>query len=300
MPKVRRGEWQINYEVVGPEHGEPLMLIAGLGEQIGSVEFPDEQCDLLCDTGFRVIRIDNRDNGLSIPDNDPGEPDWETIMTSMAGGTEPAVPYALSALGDDAAAVIEAIDLESVTLVGASMGTAVARWAAILHPTRVRALMLVMGISGASVGDDGPQVSDEVIGKLMEMTVRRPRAEAVEHVVGMWRWLWGNAYEFDEQWVRERVESSFDRSYRPEGIGRNMAAVLPGGLWEAQLKIRCPTLVMHGDQDECCPPEHGRAIASKIPGSELWEVPGMGHSMHKELWPEMTQRIAHIAGRPRS
>ena len=294
MADVHRDGWSLHYEVVGPADGPALVLVAGLGEQIGSVEFPDGHCELLAADGYRVVRVDNRDNGISVPDVDPGDPDWAAIMSAAAAGAAPPVAYTLADLGDDIAAIIDDADLGRATIVGASMGTAIARWTAIRHPDRVGALMLVMGMSGAGPGDDGPTIADEVLGRLMGLAVRQDRDTAVQYLVDCWRWLWGSNYAFDEQWVRARVEASYRRAYRPQGVARNMAAFTASGLWDAQEAIACPTLVMHGEQDPCCPPEHGRAIASKIPNAELWEVAGMGHTMHHELWPDMTKRLADL------
>lgn len=294
MADTGRDGWRIHYEIVGPDDGHPLLVVAGLGEQIGSVEFPDEQCGLLAKAGFRVIRVDNRDNGLSVPEHDPGEPDWAAIMSAAETGAEPPLPYQMADMADDLAAVIDAAGADSASVLAASMGTAVARTLAVRHPGRVRALMLVMGMSGAGAGDDGPLIPDDVIGRLLGLTLRRERSEALGFLVEEWRWLWGPAYPFDEAWVTERLAASLDRSYRPEGIARNMATMVPTGLWDAQAAIDCPVLVMHGDQDPCCPPEHGRAIAGRIPGAQLWEIEGMGHAMHRELWDAMTDRLVEL------
>lgn len=300
MADVGREGWRIHYEIVGPDDGRPLLVVAGMGEQIGSVEFPDEQCALLADAGFRVIRVDNRDNGMSIPEHDPGEPDWVTIMAAAEAGTEPPLPYRHADMAADLAAVIDAAGAGSATVLAASMGTAVARVLAIRHPERVQALMLVMGMSGAVAGEDGPLVPEDVIGRLLGLTLHRERADAVGYLVEEWRWLWGPTFPFEEAWVTERVSASFDRSYRPEGIARNMATMVPSGLWDSQTAIDCPVLVMHGDQDPCCPPEHGQAIADRIPTAQLWEVEGMGHAMHRELWDAMTDRLDGLVASART
>ncbi len=243
--------------------------------------------------------MDTRDNGLSVPTVEPGPPDWEAIFTTQPGAPVP-LAYTAGDMADDIIAVLDELEIPSAALAGASMGAALVRWAAVRHPIRVRALMLVMGLSGAISGEDGPPISDEVLGRLAFLFTPQDRSNAVNDLVDTWRWLWGPHYPFDESWVRARVEASFDRSYRPIGVARNMAAMSLPGLWQAQTAISCPTLVMHGDDDPAAPPEHGRAIAERISQTELWAVPQMGHTMHSELWPEMTRRLMRLNGAERS
>ena len=59
VPSVVNRGYGINYEITCPSSGPTLLLVAGLGEQIDSVEFPRDQCDLFADYGFQVVRMDN-------------------------------------------------------------------------------------------------------------------------------------------------------------------------------------------------------------------------------------------------
>ena len=130
MADVGRDGWRIHHEVLGPADGRPVVLISGLGEQIGSVEFPEEHCLVFADAGWRVVRLDNRDSGLSVPDVDPGPPDWPAIKAALARGEQPEVPYALATLADDVIAVLDDLGVDAAALVGASMGAiAVLRYA---------------------------------------------------------------------------------------------------------------------------------------------------------------------------
>ena len=68
MPFTSNKNCKIHYEVTVDSDGPTLVLIAGLGEQIGAVEYPEEQCAIFARAGVRVVRIDNRENGLSGPE----------------------------------------------------------------------------------------------------------------------------------------------------------------------------------------------------------------------------------------
>lgn len=283
MPYVSSHDYDIHYEITCPGDGPTLVLIAGIGEQIGSVEFPEEQCRTFAQRGFRVIRVDNRTMGLS----------------QRRDGTAPE-PFTRNDIADDIAAVIRDLGDEPVHLLGASMGGALVRWTAVLHPDLVSTLTVVMAGASADPADtDAPQVPTEAIELLTQMPVRRDRDAAIEWVIDMWRWIWGIGYPFEEDWVRQRVTQAHDRAYNPEGIG----LLLRSGsgspyLRDEQRKITCPTLVIHGGEDPVFGPEHGRDIAANIDGATLWLDPRMGHIMHREQWEEMADRVATLAGLP--
>lgn len=277
MPLVDRNGFRINYEITCENDGPTLLLVAGLGEQIGSVEYPEEHCEVLSDQGFRVVRMDNRDAGLSLPTGDEGA----------------ISQYSMLDLADDTWAVIKDLNSGPVHLVGASMGGFIARWAALRCPHRIASLTVVMSGSGAGPDDDGPQPDQQALPSLLGMMERRERAEQIDWSTENWRWLWGNKYPFPSDWIGQRVANSYDRSYRPEGVARLLkASRSTPGLWEEQARIDCPTLVMHGGEDPVFSSEHGTFIAERIPNSTLWLDPNMGHTMHEEQWAEMAIRIA--------
>jgi pimeloyl-ACP methyl ester carboxylesterase len=93
MPIARNGEIGISNDV----HGEPaapvLMLVPGIGEQIGGVQFPDEHVEVLTDVGFRVVRVDCRDFGLSTAIDAAGRPDFDGVLGAVVARAVPTVPY---------------------------------------------------------------------------------------------------------------------------------------------------------------------------------------------------------------
>ena len=296
MPRIERDGFTINYDESGRANARPLVLVAGLGEQMGSVEYPDEQCALFAEQGFRIIRLDNRDMGLSVPTSPIPDIDVAAAVAAFRQGQDVAPPYNLFNMADDVVAVLDALGIEQANVMGASMGGYIVRWMALRHPHRVASMHVVMSGSGALPGDDGPQFDPAVTDRLTEMCQRRERDQAIPYGTDVWHWLWGEGYPFEEDWVRERVAFAYDRAYRPEGISRQMMAILKTpSLWEAQTKIQCPTLVIHGEQDSCFSGEHGRSIAAQIPGSELWLDPKMGHTLHREQWQEMAERAVALA-----
>lgn len=293
MPDIYNDDFNIHYETMGPKDGLPLVLVSGSGEQIGSVEFPIEQCEIFVRHGFRVIRMDNRDAGLSIPRYKIPDLDFDTALTQ--GPAAICVPYTRMDMAEDIVAVLDNLEIEAASLVGASMGGFLVRWCAVRHPNRVLSLSVVMSGSGATADEAGPQWESTVLERLSVLAQRYERNEAIDRNVDLWRWIWGNGYPFEEKFVRERVSYAHDRAYRPEGFARQaLSSMHSPGLWTAQSEIECPTLVVHGESDPCFSIEHGRAIQSRINGAELWNDIRMGHIMHREQWDELATRIHRL------
>ncbi len=280
MPFTSNNNCKIHYEVTVDNDGPTLVLIAGLGEQIGAVEYPEEQCAIFGGAGFRVVRIDNRETGLSGPE------------------IKQDTPFTLHDMADDVAAVIQDSGAEPVHVLGASLGGFIARWLTICHPDLVRTLTVVMSGCSAGPNEDGPQINPAVREKNGRVLAVLPKDEAIENTTEYWRWLWGNRYSFPEAFIRERIAYCYDRAYRPEGIARQLqAAISTPGLWEAQREITKPVLVLHGGEDPYFSLEHGKAIAEHISGAELWVDPKMGHIMHQEQWAELASRVKALAAK---
>jgi pimeloyl-ACP methyl ester carboxylesterase len=294
MPVIQHDGFNIHYETVGPENGRPLALVAGSGEQIGSVEFPDEQCAAFAARGFHVIRMDNRDAGLSTPAREL--PDIDIHACLARGAALESVPYTRMDMADDIVAVLDDLGVGRAHLIGASMGGFLVRWAAVRHPQRVSSLTVVMSGAGAGPDEAGPQWESSVLERLLVLAERQARETAIERNVDLWRWIWGHGYPFEQDFVRERVTYAHDRAYRPEGFARQaLSSVHSPGLWAAQTGITCPTLVLHGECDPCFSIDHGRAIQARIKGAALWCDPGMGHIMHREQWQELADRVHALA-----
>jgi pimeloyl-ACP methyl ester carboxylesterase len=287
VQRTTAGDVEIAYETFGSPDDTPLLLVMGLATQM--VGWPDEFCRALAERGHYVVRFDNRDIGLSTHLDGAGAPD---VMSLFAGaGT---APYSLADMADDTAALLDALDLGSVHVVGASMGGMIAQSLAIRHPERVRSLVSIMSTTGdRSVGSP----ADVALGVLLAPAAR-DRDEALQRAVDTYRVIGSPGFEFDEAALRERAGLSFDRAYDPAGVARQLAAILTTDDRTPHLgEIAVPTLVIHGEQDTLVDVSGGRATAAAIPGADLWVVDGMGHDLPRELWPEIVDRIAAVVQR---
>jgi len=258
----------------GPEDGIPLIIIQGFGTQMTS--WPDAYHRKFADSGFRVIRFDNRDVGLSqkfhgiIPDN-------AANAKATAEGRKPDVPYTLDDMADDAAALVQALGFTSVHVSGASMGGMIAQLMALRHPQKTRSLISLMSTtSDPSLPRSDPQAQAALVSK----PASEDRDTVIDHTLKMRAVNASPGYPEDHDELRARIAMNHDRSYYPEGVLRHWAAIMASPPRTDMLKrLDCPALVIHGANDLLIRPEAGRHTAACIKGAELVIVPGWGHNM---------------------
>ncbi len=282
------GDVELAYETFGDPADVPLLLISGLATQM--LGWADDFCALLAEQGHFVVRFDNRDVGLSTHLNDAPPVD----LAGLVKGDMSSASYNLSDMARDTVGLLDALELDSAHIVGASMGGTIAQTMAIEHPERVRTLISVMSTTGdPAVG----QPTEEALGALL---APRPkdRDGAIERVVANYRVTGSPGYELDEPALRERAGKAFDRANDPAGVLRQLAAVWASGDRTPKLReLRVPTLVLHGREDPLATLSGGTATAEAIPGSELVVFDGMGHDLPRPLWPDITGAIAALVAR---
>jgi pimeloyl-ACP methyl ester carboxylesterase len=267
------------YEEIGD--GEPLVLVAGLGQQLHS--WPDAFCAELAKRGYRVIRFDNRDVGRSTHMRfRPPKP------AALLLRRWPAEQYDLADMATDTVGLLDVIGLADAHFVGVSMGGMIAQTVASLYPDRVRTLTSIMSNTGArKVGR--PALSTWL---LMGGKPARTRAEAEARAVRIFRHIGSHGFPFDEAFVRELAGTGWDRDPSPAGVARQLAAIFRSGDRTTRLRaITAPTLVIHGDRDRMVHPTGGAATVRAIRGARLETIIGMGHDLPKDAWPRLLDLI---------
>ena len=285
MPKANVNNIEIEYETIGDPISKPLLLIAGLGSQM--LAWSDEICENLANRGFFVIRFDNRDVGLSTKFEDAGLPNFVEITASYSRGEIPEVPYTLVDMAGDAIGVLDALNIDKAHVCGASMGGMIAQVLAYRHPSRVLSLTLIMSTTG---NPDLPQPKPEIMAQFFA-PVPSEREAYIEETVKRDSLIYGT-YIYDEKQGRDYRTKEYDRSYYPEGIARQLAAMaVPGNIKPKISAIQAPTLVIHGSEDPFNSIEAGKEIATAIPGAELLILDGMGHSFPREVIPRILNAL---------
>jgi pimeloyl-ACP methyl ester carboxylesterase len=236
-----------------------------------------------------VIRYDNRDVGLSTKLEDAGEPNILEVMQAAAAGRAVETAYTLDEMADDAAVVLDALDLDSAHVVGASMGGMIAQTLVLRHAERVRSLTSIMSTTG---NPDLPPADPQVLAALLQPRVEE-REAAIEQAVSLQRMIGGPGFPFDAERFRRLAALGYDRSFYPVGIARQIAAIMASdNRAPALASVEAPTLVVHGDADPLIPLEGGRDTARAIPGAELLVIEGLGHELPPQIWPRIVGAIS--------
>ena len=264
----------IEVEDQGPADAPAVLLIMGLGMQL--IAWPPYFVQPLLDAGFRVIRFDNRDVGLSQHFDAAGVPNLAWALLRQKLGLRPRPPYSLHDMALDALGLLDALGVRRAHVVGVSMGGMIAQRVALAAPQRVRSLSSIMSTSGAA---GLPAASPEVLRALMARPAASPDL-ALQHYLSLYQMIGSPAFPADPAQQRERIQTALQRSFHPAGTARQLLAVLcDSGRAEALGGIRSPTLVLHGRQDPLVPYACGEDTCRRIPGARMVGIEGMGHDL---------------------
>jgi pimeloyl-ACP methyl ester carboxylesterase len=254
------------------------LLIMGLGGQL--VDWPEAFVQGLVDAGYRVVRFDNRDIGLSTAMDHLGKPKIPWTMVKLQLGLKPQPPYTLSDMAADAWGVLDALGIERAHVVGLSMGGMIAQRMAIAAPGRVLSLASIMSSSGAK-GLPGPL--PQVLKVMMSRPAGQDEDAVVAHFQRFFQAVASPAFPTPVDELRAQLRLAYRRSYRPIGTKRQMLAVVTDSARAALLpRITCPTLVLHGRADPLVPFANAEDTARRIPGAQLMGIDGMGHDLPKQ------------------
>jgi pimeloyl-ACP methyl ester carboxylesterase len=280
---------ELCYQTFGDPEAEPLLLVMGLG---GPMTWWDPTfCRMLAESGFYVIRYDNRDTGRS--SRGSGRVSRGMLVQAFLG--RPVTPpYTLTDLARDGFGLLDHLGIESAHVVGVSMGGMIAQTMAITEPARVRSLVSIMSTTGRrTVGWLDPRLLPMMLGR-RGTTVE----EYVEASVKGAAAIGSPAYLESDESARARARETWDRGINPAGVMRHMMAVLTQeNRGRALRSLKIPTTVIHGMEDRMVHVSGGRSTAQAIPGAQLLLIPGMGHDLPPALFETFRDAIRRTADR---
>jgi pimeloyl-ACP methyl ester carboxylesterase len=290
MAQARANGIEIEYETFGRKSDPAVLLIMGFAAQL--VMWPKTLCEGLAAKGFRVIRFDNRDIGLSTHLTHMGMPDLQNVMMKALMGQPIPATYQLDDMAADSIGLLDALDIKRAHIVGASMGGMIAQIVAAKYPERTLSLVSIMSTTG---NPEVPRGKPEAYAAITTPPPSLSREDRLAHGIKVWRAIGSPAYPATDEELHAAIAQTLDRApYEPAGIARQMAAIMAAPPRNAMLgALRCPALVLHGADDPLIPVEGGKDTAASIPGSKLVIVPGMAHDFTEALVPVY---LEHVGG----
>ena len=291
--QVQANGLHIEVDDQGPRDGPAVLLIMGLGMQL--IAWPQALVDLLITRGFRVVRFDNRDMGLSQGFDHAGLPNMVLAGLRHTLRLPVKSPYTLADMARDARGVLDALGIAQAHVCGASMGGMIAQHLAVEAPQRVASLTLMMTTSGAR---SLPQPAWSVRRALMSRPMGKGTEAAVDWILNVLRVIGSPGYPMNTQALRQRAIESVQRAWHPAGSARQLLAIVADGNRTPLLSsIKAPTRIVHGIADPLVPLACGQQLADRIAGAQTDFIPGMGHDLPDALLERFAQCIADNAAR---
>ncbi|KUI06534.1 hydrolase [Mycobacterium lehmannii] len=288
---AKSGDLEIYYEDMGDPNDPAVLLIMGLGAQL--LMWRKDFCERLINQGLRVIRFDNRDVGLStkLRGLRTDAPLVPRMLRSLLGRKSPAA-YTLEDMADDAAALLNHLEIERAHVVGASMGGMIAQVFAARHKPRTQSLAIIFSSNNQTLL---PPPGPRQLIAILQRPKGNTREAIIENAIRVNKIIGSPGFPASEERLRADAIADYDRCYHPAGIGRQFSAILgSGSLLHYDREITAPTVVLHGKADKLMRPSGGRAIAKAIENARLVLFDGMGHELPEPLWDDIIGELKTV------
>ena len=290
MPSFSTRSGTIYFEQRGSRASTPIVLIQGLGCQV--IHWPDSFLEGLVKEGYRAVYMDNRDTGLSF-EHEGDAPAIPDLLQALRDPSVLVPPYTLRDMSEDIVALLDHIGQSGAHIVGISMGGMIGQHLAICHSKRVFSLTALMSHTG---NPETPEPQPEVVGALAAGVIAPSREEHIVAAQASNRLFGGPHYDSCEVGTGRFVEMAFDRSHRPDGVLRQLGAILSDGDRREKLRqVHVPTLAIHGTADPLVDQFGSKDLANNMPNCSLQIIEKLGHDLPEPVIPEIVGSIVdHI------
>lgn len=281
---------QLHVEIGGNKNHPTIVLIMGLGAQM--LFWPDMFCRQLIARGYRVMRFDNRDIGLSSKVRHKGKRLNPMLLMGRfgLGLKNQGAPYDLYDMAEDVSQLIDVLDLGRVHVIGASMGGMIAQILAAKHPQQVEKLGILFSSNNQRFL---PPPYPKQLFSLIGRPDNHEEDTLIKHSMKVFQ-LIGSPGHINPLIAAETARKLYRRSFYPAGVFQQFLAILcTGSLLEIDHQITQPTVVVHGSQDKLLPPAHGRAVAKAIKGATFHLIDGMAHDIPPYFIPHLVEIFTH-------
>jgi len=286
LPTVPSNGIHIAYDEFGNPDAPAVILIMGLYCQL--IDWPEPFCRKIADAGYRVIRFDNRDTGLSSHLDHLSPPSQVAYGLSMAWGMPVPAPYDLDDMADDVLGLMSALDIDQAHVVGSSMGGIIAQLLASEKPEKIRSLCCL----SSTTGNPWLPLPHWRVLQLVTNPAYIFSESGYQQKLELMRLLTSPAYPQSDRELESCISVRERRSPDSQGLSRQLAASLKTGNISNRLKnVHVPTLVLHGDSDLLVPYACGQDIANKIDGAQFELIQGWGHDFPEQLAKPLAEKI---------
>src|SRR5581483_4932921 len=240
---------RLHYEVFGPRHGEPVLMIQGLGADARGWLLQRRAIG----RRYRGIVFDNRGTGRS---------------------SKPVGAYDLEQMAADAVAVLDAAGFERAHVMGASMGGVIAQVIAVRHPERV--LSLVLACTACRHLAWRRELLEDWAAIAQAQGMRAFAAQNLRWLVGSrsLRRFWPAFGALTPLSISAPTHAFVAQVHAILDMDDSLRALLP--------TVQVPALVLVGSQDILTPQADAEELAELIPGAELAVVQGGAHGFMVE------------------
>lgn len=271
---------KIFYRDYGPDNGEPILLVHGLGAQL--VHWPPHLIDFLQAHDFRPVTYDNRDVGLSSRFN--GEPSFALDYVKYFLRLSIESEYTIDDMAEDGIQLLEALDIKQAHVLGTSMGGMIAQIISAQYPEKVKSFTLIASTASTPSPWNAPS---KAVRELMMERSKNPNAsieEVLEREIKIIELIGMEGRVVDTPEFREETIRNFERAQDGSGYARQLLAILASkGRLDKIKKIKAPTLIIHGRHDPMIRLKNAYKMHKLIPHSQLEIVESMRHLIEPEI-----------------
>lgn len=232
MPKITVGDIEIDYEIQGSR--APLLMIMGLS--FSRRDWGEKFTELLA-RNYQLILFDNRDAGLTSR--------WNR-------------PYSIADMADDAAGLLDALNIPKAHVFGVSMGGAIAQQFALKYPDKLDKLILGCTMAGGSCSQMG-DISGLMNGNLLDVLFTP------------------TFIQNHQQELSEFLTATTPLHSKGEALQRQLQAFATHDTCDTLADIKAATIVITGDKDITIPPSNSDLLVAKNSNAKLEIIADAAH-----------------------
>lgn len=282
---------KIWYEVISPTTPAKGVICLLMSNAADALMWPPSLINRFTSAGFAVLRFDYRGTGQS---------DWMVDWSKENA-------YSLYDMATDVKAIIDALAISRVHLLGFSLGGMIAQEVAINYPDRVLSLTLLMTTGDATDSTMKVFSTRYLIRSLIRSIpimryriIGGERNLIIERILKMKVVLGNHSFDVKETAQQVLYDVRKRRGINIKAVFQHFRAVaISGSRYDKLKRLQLPTLIIHGTNDEIFPLAHGKKLVELIPNAQFIWLDGVGHGFPiPDMDALITKVIEHLSALP--